>query len=628
MQKALRWINPLFWFRSFSQFVGYWFVSFPFNKVGPAVPALLGLVAILLTMLLTYSSDSQWRRGLVRQQLRDAKMNRSNDEISLLARRMLAETPDDQSLRFEAAAATADRAIELRKDEPADGSDSVHDGANDVVGDSPSSTPSESPVVSDAEPAVAASSESADPAQAAVEQSLGTGDGAGKSKEQLDRERKLAQGDAAIDDLTRLAIEDGAGQAAVWLLEKQYSPIDWANWDDKKRDRFGKLLEVSAKEYPDNSMVSAVYADYLLIKGQTDQAIREITKLVAFQPARALQGAMLLRQTGRDSQAETMIRRGAEAIKKRGEEEPENVEVALLRAQFALFLKRYQDALELLSRTAKVSEDPRLRSGMAEIFVLWSRDQESVTNLTERFARQLTLLSKATQIAPNHPLVLNDLMTVVLQCADESDPKVAQLRDLLVAGVAPEMAHFIRGTSAMMKNDLETATLHLELAAESLEMVPAVLNNLAVALATRDERDLDRALILVDKAIERSPEQPYFFETRGQILLKLERFQEAITSFEKAMPAKALAVQVHRGLAVAYDALGQAELAQGHERIADAAELAKSGTPEEEKKALDVNFGTRPTAKADPSAVDPPAQEETGGEADGAVGESEADSDR
>jgi Flp pilus assembly protein TadD len=194
------------------------------------------------------------------------------------------------------------------------------------------------------------------------------------------------------------------------------------------------------------------------------------------------------------------------------------------------------------------------------------------------------------------------------------------------------MAHFIRGTSAMMKNDLETATLHLELAAESLEMVPAVLNNLAVALATRDDRDLDRALILVDKAIERSPEQPYFFETRGQILLKLEQFQEAISSFEKAMPAEALAVQVHRGLATAYAALGQAELAQGHERIAAAAELAKSGAPVEEKKALDVNFGTRPSAKKDPQTVAPPAQEktggETGGETDGDASESEADSDR
>ena len=38
------------------------------------------------------------------------------------------------------------------------------------------------------------------------------------------------------------------------------------------------------------------------------------------------------------------------------------------------------------------------------------------------------MLSKAVEIAPNHPLVINDLMAVALQCADEQDNKVAELR--------------------------------------------------------------------------------------------------------------------------------------------------------------------------------------------------------
>ena len=397
----------------------------------------------------------------------------------------------------------------------------------------------------------------------------------------------------AIADLTRLAREDNVGEAAIWLLEKEYSPIAWEQWDEKKRDQFGSLLVVAAKEFPNNPLVSAVYADYLLIKGEREQAISEIAKLITFQPARALQGAMLLRQ------AETMIRQGAEALKTRGDEEPENAEVALVRAQFAVFLKRYQDAIELLARTAKLSDDQRLRTGMAEVFVLWSRDQESVTNPTERFARQLTLLNRATQIAPNHPLVLTDLMSVVLQCADDKNPKVAELREILVQGVAPEMAHFIRGTSAMMNDDIETATLHLELAAETLEMVPAVLNNLAVALASRDDSQLERALTLVNKAIEKTPNQPYFYETRAQILLKLKRHQEAIANFERAMSATALRPQVHRGLSAAYGALGQKELADRHNDLALAAEKANAAAPAEgDKKELNINFGSRPESEA------------------------------
>ena len=85
------------------------------------------------------------------------------------------------------------------------------------------------------------------------------------------------------------------------------------------------------------------------------------------------------------------------------------------------------------------------------------------------------------------------------------------------------------------------------------------------------------------------------------------------------MPAKELAVQVHRGLAAAYGALGQAELAQGHEGIAATAELANSGVPVEEKKILDVNFGTRPSAKGESQVDVSPALEEGGGKPSGAT---------
>jgi predicted Zn-dependent protease len=207
--------------------------------------------------------------------------------------------------------------------------------------------------------------------------------------------------------------------------------------------------------------------------------------------------------------------------------------------------------------------------------VLWSRDQSVVVNPTERFARQLTLLSKAVEIAPNHPLVIGDLITIALQCADEKDDKVAQLRDVLVQGIAPELSHFIRGTAAMMRDDLDEATVHLELAAKGLPSVPAVLNNLAVALATREDADLDRALRLVDAAIKQIPTQPYFHETRAQIMMKKESYAEAVISFERALPAEALREQVHDGLSKAYASLGQQTLSEQHGRLANAIRESK-----------------------------------------------------
>jgi len=527
--KFFRFLNPVVWLRAFSHFAWCWSVTIPFAKLGAAAPAMLALAAVLIAVGLTFTSDSQWRRGLVLDQIRDAKQVGSNGDVALLARRLLMDTPDDLSLQFEAAVALA----------------------------------------------------------------------GGDSKDQ------------AKESITRIAKQEKFGRAALWLLQNEYTPIAWDKWDDKQKAEFGLLLEVAADDEPENKSVASIYADYLLLNGAQEKALREIAKLVSDQPARALQGAMILRQSGRESQAVAMATDGLQLLAQKGAEEPENVNLALMRAQFALFLKQYENAISILNQTAKMSDDQRLRSGTAESLVLWSRDQNAITNSTERFARQLTLLSKAVEIAPNHPLVINDLMTVALQCADEKDGKVVELRDLLVQGVAPELAHFIRGTAAMMRNDIDEATLHLELAAKSLSSVPAVLNNLAVALATTEKADLGRALALVDAALKQVPKQPYFHETRGQILLKQEKYADAAVSFEAALPAEALREQVHQGLSDCYVALGQTELAADHQKITDQMKAARA--PRASVDDLKVDFNRTPakpqeTEKVKSRAIVPAAQ--------------------
>ncbi|MGV3485934.1 MAG: hypothetical protein ACO1RT_16075 [Planctomycetaceae bacterium] len=506
---GLDWLNPIRWMQAFSHFVWCWVVSLPIIYLAAAAPAILGLAFIVLVTSLTYTSDPQWRRGLLLDQLRDAKQAGSTGDVALLTRRLLKDTPDNLPLQYEAALAAGD------------------------------------------------------------------GDAAGQ--------RSMS--------MRRLAKEEQYGRAAFWLLENEFSPIEWDKWDDKKKSEFGTLVRIAAEDQPDNKAVASIYADYLLLTGAQEKALGEITKLVSVQPARALQGAIILRHSGRESQAATMARDGLERLAKQSAEEPENVNLALLCAQFSLFLKQYENAVSILDRAAKRSDDPRLRAGAAESFVLWSRDQASIADSTARFARQLTLLSKAVEIAPNHPLVISDLMAVALQCADEKDTKVAELRDLLVQGVAPELAHFIRGTAAMMRDDVAEATLHLELAAKGLPAAPAVLNNLAVALASRDTPDLERALRLVDAALKQVPSQPYFHETRAQILLKMERYADAVVSFEQALPATALRVQVHGGLSDAYRALGQDDLADQHQRLAEQSKKSNAQSPSTEE--LKVDFAPK-----------------------------------
>lgn len=58
-------------------------------------------------------------------------------------------------------------------------------------------------------------------------------------------------------------------------------------------------------------------------------------------------------------------------------------------------------------------------------------------------------------------------------------------------------------------------------------------------------------------------------ETRGQILLRMMQYKEAIFDLEFALSAKAPPQPIHEALALAYEAIGMIELAQTHRELAE-----------------------------------------------------------
>jgi predicted Zn-dependent protease len=95
-----------------------------------------------------------------------------------------------------------------------------------------------------------------------------------------------------------------------------------------------------------------------------------------------------------------------------------------------------------------------------------------------------------------------------------------------------------------------------------------VANNMATLLTLSTPPELDRALAIIQSVVTNTPANPEFRDTRGQILLKLGRYQEAITDLEFALPSLKPAANTHKALAEAYQALGLSELAQEHLRLA------------------------------------------------------------
>lgn len=373
----------------------------------------------------------------------------------------------------------------------------------------------------------------------------------------------------AAELMRQLAMARSDAFAARWILEKQYSKKEWAKLEKTEQDEFGEMLRIIYKDVPEDRAVQHLYAEYLLSTERLTEAVPVLVDLMPVQPMRGLQAAAISRKLGKNVAADQLAKRTLEKVAQLLSEDPTNADLALAVAQNQLFLERYSDAIEVLVRASGLVSDEdkrRINDAIGDAYVAWIHSLESLSNAgVQDRLRILRMLQLALGRAPNNPRVLTLVADQVLAAMDEENEQVVGLRNALIEGTSPGIAHFIRGTAALLRDDVETATTSLKIAAEHMPHSAAILNNLAVALSARENADLEQALKLSQSAIEQSSNPtPYYYETRGQILIRLERYLEAIPDLERALAIPSLAPRTHEALAVCYEKIGDAELAQLH----------------------------------------------------------------
>lgn len=402
--------------------------------------------------------------------------------------------------------------------------------------------------------------------------------------------RQIEEGDQSAETIYRLALarnqqdeteearslmrglvaQQRDARAARWLLQELYEQKKWADLENEEQREFGQLLRLLSEEVPDDLGIKKAYADYLIRTNRQNQAVPYLVQLASVQPMFGLQAAMISRQAGEDDAATRYAETTLEKIQQLFEEEPASPQLAMANVQALIFLEKHADAVRLLSesigRMKTKEHQAGLQQAMGDTIVVWINKIESEPNETvEERLRVLKMLQVALQYAPNNPRVLSLVADQVLKTLESDDKELGKIRAALVKGSSPGIANFIRGTAALLKGDAEKATLHLKLAVKHLPHSPAILNNLAVAIAEKEDGDLEQALQISEQAIESvSTPNAYFYETRGQILTKLGKHLEAIPDLERALAEESLANAAHESLAVCFEALGQEDLAEEH----------------------------------------------------------------
>ena len=105
-----------------------------------------------------------------------------------------------------------------------------------------------------------------------------------------------------------------------------------------------------------------------------------------------------------------------------------------------------------------------------------------------------------------------------------------------------------------LENQQEDARWHVEQAYKLDPRFSAIANNLAWFLAHEKNPDLERAFSLAHEIVRSDPRNPRFNDTLATILMKQERWDEAVTHFQMALPGMKAEEkhEVHKKLAEAY----------------------------------------------------------------------------
>jgi tetratricopeptide (TPR) repeat protein len=315
--------------------------------------------------------------------------------------------------------------------------------------------------------------------------------------------------------------------------------------------------------------------------GDLERSAEHLADVVSARPEMRLPLAVLYRQLGDTYLERREIKAALKHFRQQLDADEDDVEARIYLSQAVALGGDFEQAEALLlmglkraatqtgrdDHTPETMADARLDGAVLDLYLAWYQalGQRPGVTVTDR----LEILAKALERSPKNAAIIKALAAL----ANEPGDPGKTARDLLEAypdgEQIPPAASFVLGTLAAQRGDFADAEKHLEIARTKMPRDPALLNNLAWVVAHLEPPQLDRALQLADDAQKLAPGHPEIMETRGNILVGLERWSEALTDLEIALQQIPDRPGIHEQLGIVYEQLGNPELAKRHRTLAE-----------------------------------------------------------
>ena len=321
------------------------------------------------------------------------------------------------------------------------------------------------------------------------------------------------------------------------------------------------LTHVLALE-PKNTEAQELIGRLYLGAGRLDLAKKSLLEAVSARSDAILPLATVLRAQGDESGARSWLERAQRYYRDRiSQGSREDTEANLGLARALTELGDYGGAVDVLETAFKLQANQDYPPVIGTVCAAWAASLEK--DKPGDVAVRLTVVEKGLEHAPRNFSLLSHLAAITELSGPPAESARKQLNEMLTDGGKVAFVHFCLGLRADQKRDYETALKHYSLAYELAPTMVALANNLALTLAFGPKPDAARALRLIDPLVKASPAEAQLHDSRGQILLQLKRYKEAVADLETALPQLSPAQRpgTWAALAMSYQGLGMPDVA-------------------------------------------------------------------
>ena len=377
----------------------------------------------------------------------------------------------------------------------------------------------------------------------------------------LERDGKLEEAYARARQLVRSEGGEFA-PAHVWLVEHLLAKELPVPAEETRRlvDEHLRALDALGVK---NTEIEIMRALYLSQERRLPEAATVLAPLVERSPIAAVERFRIDRLLGQPAEA----RRDALAIREHLERQRRHG-TALTGADYAWwveaekFLDNPLRTRDLLLEWRKAEpQNTAARKDLAHIYLaefdeLLKSPQPDANGLAQRL-QDAFALAEVSENVKARVAVLYQQSSAVPVLRDVFD-QLARSQEL------PASLAEVLGTAAGVQEDWQRAEVWLRQAVARDANNGVAWNNLACILLEKGDAALAEALTDANRAVAIAGEDCRFRETRGQILLRLNHPQEAVSDLEFALNGMPDVPGIHRSLAAAYEALGNQQLAAQH----------------------------------------------------------------